>query len=340
MGKQDITQMKFFRDTKRFADVWNGLAFNGRQVVKWDELEEISPVGLAVNKELKSKKTADIVMVRTGNGERLAILIAENQTNVDYSMIVRVLLREAMEYDRQVGEIIRQNRTELRNSKKEAMAKDMAENGSMTAGEYMYLFKKTDRLRPVSTLVLYWNSDAWEGTTSLHDLIDFSGCDEMREIVADFKLNIVNIDTVQTGDKIFRNRDVIDVINLYQRRNDKLAFKTYVDDRKIFDRESVEVVSEMVTSKELKACLEKMVDSKGGNLDMCKAITDLIQDGREEGIKEGRKEGLEEGKIGTYVDLINDGDLTVEKAASKLKISPKEFCQQVENYGFKLVYTS
>ena len=102
MGKQDITQMKFFRDSKRFADIWNGLAFNGRQVVKWDELEEISPVGLAVNKELKSKKTADIVMAKTGNGERLAILIAENQFSIDYSMIVRVLLREVMEYDRPV----------------------------------------------------------------------------------------------------------------------------------------------------------------------------------------------------------------------------------------------
>ena len=85
MGKQDITQMKFFRDTKRFADIWNGLAFNGRQVVKWDELEEISPIGLAANKEQKSKKTADLVMARTVNGEQLAILIAENQLSIDYT---------------------------------------------------------------------------------------------------------------------------------------------------------------------------------------------------------------------------------------------------------------
>ena len=35
MGDYDIAQMKFFRDTRHFADIWNGLAFNGRQVVNY-----------------------------------------------------------------------------------------------------------------------------------------------------------------------------------------------------------------------------------------------------------------------------------------------------------------
>jgi len=310
MGKQDITQMKFFRDTKRFADIWNGLAFNGRQVVKWDELEEISPVGLAVNKELKTKKTADIVMARTGNGERLAILIAENQLNIDYSMIVRVLLREVMEYDRQVSEIVKKNRDGLKTVKDQPS----------TAGEYMYQFKKTDRLRPVSTLVLYWNSEPWDGAKTLHELVDFTGCEEMMEIAADYKLNIVNLDTVQNGDEIFQNRDVKDVVNLYQKRNDKTAFKEYVDNQKNFDRESIEVITEMVTSKELKEYMLSNKDNKGGNLDMCKAINDLIQDG----------------KIEVYADLIKDGDMTVEKAASKMQITVEEFIEQAEALGFKL----
>ncbi|MBR4777359.1 MAG: hypothetical protein IK007_07080 [Lachnospiraceae bacterium] len=328
MGKQDVTQMKFFRDTKRFADIWNGLAFNGRQVVKWDELEEISPIGLAVNKELKTKKTADIVMASTGTGERLAILIAENQLSIDYSMIVRVLLREFMEYDRQVSEIIKKNRDELRTMKGRKKTEDSIENKNLTAGEYMYLFKKTDRLKPVSTLVLYWNSAPWDGAETLHDLVDFSKCEEMRKISANYKLNIVIIDSLENSDKLFRNRDVKDVVNLYQKRNDKTAFKEYIDTQKVFDRESIEVITEMVTSKELKAYMQNNTDNEGGDIDMCKAITDLIQDGKEE--------GKAEGKIETLVDLINDGDMTVEKAASKMQITEKEFCKQAEAYGFKL----
>jgi hypothetical protein len=61
---------------------------------------------------------------------------------------------------------------------------------------------------------------------------------------------------------------------------------------------------------------------------MCKAITDLIQDGRDE--------GKIEGKIETFVELINDGDMTVEKAAAKMQISEKEFCTQAKSLGFEV----
>ena len=43
----------------------------------------------------------------------------------------------------------------------------------------------------------------------------------------------------------------------------------------------------MVTSKELKAYIQTNKDNKGDDLDMCKAITDLIEDGRIEGNEEG-----------------------------------------------------
>ena len=188
-----------------------------------------------------------------------------------------------MEYDRQVSEIVKKNRDELRTRKDHKNEDVLSENTSSTAGEYMYQFKKTDRLRPVSTLVLYWNSEPWDGAKTLHELVDFTGCEEMKGITGDFKLNIINIDAIQNGDELFHNRDVKDVVNLYQKRNDKIAFKEYIDTQKIFDRESIEVVTEMVTSKELKEYMQTNKENKGGNLDMCKAITDLIEDGRKEG---------------------------------------------------------
>ena len=108
--------------------------------------------------------------------------------------------------------------------------------------------------------------------------------------------------------------------------------KEYIDAQKFFDRESIEVVTEMVTSKELKAYIQTNKDNKGDDLDMCKAITDLIEDGREE----GKTEGKIEGKIETLADLVKDGDMTVEKAASKMQITVEEFIEQAEALGFKL----
>ena len=77
----------------------------------------------------------------------------------------------------------------------------------------------------------------------------------------------------------------------------------------------------MVTSKELKAYIQTNKDNKGDDLDMCKAITDLIEDGREEG------------KFETYVNFINKGKSTVSEAASMLGITEEKFCKQAEAYG-------
>ena len=47
-------------------------------------------------------------------------------------------------------------------------------------------------------------------------------------------------------------------------------------------------------------------------------------------------EGKIEGKIEAFVELINDGDMTIKKAADKMKISEKEFCTQAEALGLKI----
>ncbi|MCR5204580.1 MAG: hypothetical protein K6E47_05960 [Lachnospiraceae bacterium] len=73
MGKIDVVQMEFLRNPGHFADIWNGLVFNGKQVIKPDELVEISPVGLADSGERSVKKTSDMAMGRTVAGEILVV---------------------------------------------------------------------------------------------------------------------------------------------------------------------------------------------------------------------------------------------------------------------------
>ncbi len=105
-----------------------------------------------------------------------------------------------------------------------------------------------------------------------------------------------------------------------------MAFKEYVDTQKIFDRESIEVVTEMVTSKELKEYMQTNKENKGGNVDMCKAITDLIEDGRIEGREEGREEGRIEGNA--------EGENRFAVLINKLVLSGKiEDIQRVSEDG-------
>ena len=54
--------------------------------------------------------------------------------------------------------------------------------------------------------------------------------------------------------------------------------------------------------------------------DMCKAITDLIEDGRKEGIKEGQERTLR-----ILIELASDGSITIQKAAEKAGMDVASF---------------
>ena len=54
-------------------------------------------------------------------------------------------------------------------------------------------------------------------------------------------------------------------------------------------------------------------------------------EGRKEGRREGRKEGISIGEIGMLVQLVQDGDLKLERAAEKAKMTAEEFKKVMES---------
>lgn len=55
------------------------------------------------------------------------------------------------------------------------------------------------------------------------------------------------------------------------------------------------------------------------------------KEGRKEGRREGRKEGICIGEIGMLVQLVQDGDLKLERAAEKAKMTAEEFKKVMES---------
>ena len=280
MGELDKKQKVYFEDPRKFADVWNALVYEGEQVVSWEGLRECSPVLVHAEGEGAEEKTPDVCMKETADGEMLALLILENQKEVDYGMAARVFLEEAMAYERQARGIRRRNR-ELYEKTKNA--------GRL--GAYLYWFGKEDRLRPVSTLVLYWNDKEWDGARSLHELIDFSGAEGMRGLVPEFRLHLYDMSKVEHQER-FRT-DVGTLVGLYQRRGDKEAFREFgsraeAEGGRKLDKLGLEVLGMLVSSKRLMKLLETKKEKE--ELTMCKAIDDIYEEGREKGIREGREE--------------------------------------------------
>ena len=50
-----------------------------------------------------------------------------------------------------------------------------------------------------------------------------------------------------------------------------------------------------------------------------------IEQGLEQGRQEGIEQGLQQGRIHALIELVNDGVLTIEKAAEKASMSVEEF---------------
>lgn len=335
MGALDKRQKRYFEDPKRFADTWNALVFKGFEFLHWAELREGNPVLTHADEGGTLERISDIVMKKTADGNLLAVLVLENQKKADYSIPVKILLEEALAYDRQVREIKRYN---------ESLEKGLKKFGS--EGEFLYRFKKKDRLRPVTTLILYWNDEPWDGANSLRELIDFSGVEEMRDLVPEFRIHLIEMSKV-THTEYFQT-DMRSMVEYFKRRNDWKSFREYseaCEEQYELDEEGLLVMGELVNTGKFKYLMEertrkresqrekeadetkettnikvgeengKQENGKGKGI-VCKALDDLIEQGVERGIRQGKLLDLQ--------NLMETLQLTLEQAMNALKIPQEE----------------
>lgn len=99
------------------------------------------------------KRIRDVVMKESRNGLKFVVWALENQGKVDYRMPARVMLSEALEYDRQIRKISNYNKKQ---AKEQVATSENAEKISRNEGEFLYHYHKEDKICPVVTLVLYW----------------------------------------------------------------------------------------------------------------------------------------------------------------------------------------
>lgn len=284
MGKKDITLKDYFSDCRRYADLLNGSIFCGRQMIKPEELRDADTVQSKSDNQAVLERTNDISMKQIKDGSIFAVWVVANQENIDYSMPVRIMLQEALAYDRQVKEVRRENQRQQKKRKQgmEELYTDMFAD----SGEFLSGIKKEDRLYPVVTLVVYWGEGEWQGAKSLHDIICFgedkSFADALKAHVPEYPLHFLNL----SKEHDYQNfqSEIRMLFELYDRRNNKTSFYSYLknhDECRQIDEETVWALSKMlnINAEKLK---NKAVQEEGVS-DMCRAIEELIEDGKLEG---------------------------------------------------------
>lgn len=280
--EKDTYWKSFLSDNERYADVINGIGCNGEQVVKKEDLQEMDTQTGFLRKiprwKKRKVKIRDCVR-KVAFGTNFAIVGIENQEITDYSIPIRNMSYDVDAYEKQLTKIQR----EVRKNHK-----------GLSPGEYLYGFRKSDRLLPAVTFVLYPGTKNWDGPRTLHEILDFTDVPKtLRKKIADYEINLIEIRKLEDT-SIFKT-DVRQVFDFIRFSNDKKELKKLVENDEYYknmEEDAFDVAVQYTNATELIEAKEYY--EKEGEVDMCKALTELIEDGRVEGREEGREEKLRE----------------------------------------------
>ena len=297
--EKDTKWEAFFDDNRRYADIINGLGCKGRQLIRADDLQEANG---------RSGKRNRDTLRKAALGMNFVIVGIESQERIDYRMPFRNMAYDVGRYGKQIVEIRRKVRDYF-NKGKDSNTKDLA------SGEYLYGFRKKDRLYPVITFVLYSGEEPWDGARSLHEILDFTNVPEsLKDMTPDYKINVIEIRKFEQTE-VFQTdvKQVFDFIRLSEDKEALLKLIENDDSYKHMEEDAFEVIASYTNSIELRKQMEEMNREEfkeGERKDMCRAIRELMEDSREaglaEGISMGRAEGHVDGRIeGETIGRVN-----------------------------------
>lgn len=263
MGKDGVWK-SYYGDNHRYADVINGIGCGGVQLVKDTDLKEVDVTS--------GKKSRDLIR-KAALGMNFVLIGIENQEVVDYGFPFRNMHYDVLQYQKQMTEISK----DVQNSEEHLMP-----------GEYLYHFRKRDKLHPVVTFVLYSGKEPWDGPKCLHDILDFSEIpDKLRSMIANYQVNIIDIRRLEDTRAFVT--DVRYVFDFIRYSDDKEKLLQLVENNPYYremDEEAYDVVSKYTNSVELISVKDEKVN--GGKTNMCQAIKDLMEDSKIEGIEQNK----------------------------------------------------
>ena len=325
MGKSDAVTRTYMRENAVFADAVNYLIYNGKPVIKPENLREMDTEEVAVLSEKAGKKKNVKTVMKYRDLLKLAVLMEdmeatylivgiEEQTKIHYAMPVRNMIYDALEYGKQVSDTAAIHKQEKVTGDFEYQPND---------GEYLSGFHKSDKLKPIITIVIHFGAEEWDAPMSLHEMLETQNS-ELLKYVQDYKIHLIDPARISEGDLEKFKSSLGTVMGYIKYSKDKEQFARYKEKNqgKLLENKAAQVVK-VITG------IPMEIDEEEEEQDMCKAFEEMLEDSRNEGKAAGRLEGLQEGrnegKLGILSQLIEQGLLTLETAAAQINMTPEEF---------------
>ena len=200
--KPDTVLKNYWNDKEQFADLFNAVLFQGEPVLRSEELEEADTEESTIlaNRGYAESIQAsrDVIKIQkksTTLGADFVMYGLENQERIHYAMPMRVMGLDYAVYKKQYDSQAKKNR----------------KHTEIDGDEYLSKMRKTDKLSPVITIVVYYGEKPWDAAVSLHGMLDISP--RLAGLVSDYKMNLVE---ARKNDLALHNTNNIDLFQLLE----------------------------------------------------------------------------------------------------------------------------
>ncbi len=195
----------------------------------------------------------------------------ENQERIHYAMPMRVMGLDYAAYKKQYDSQAKKNRKRT----------------EIDGDEYLSKMRKTDKLSPVITVVVYYGEKPWDAAVSLHGMLDIP--QRLAGLVSDYKMNLVE---ARKNDLSLHNTNNIDLFQLLgiimnrnlSRQEAREQAISYADSHKV-DKSVIMTVAGATNSRIDYNAFEK------GDGKMCTLFEEIAKENESRGRQEGRQEG-------------------------------------------------
>ena len=314
MGAVDIATKEYLSDPEHFSDAFNFWLYDGKNVIKAADLQEMDTTAIALPYGIDAKiepvqKIRDVLKVYTAmrdNRTIYLILGLEEQTKTNFAMPVKCLLYDAISYAKQVSEAAKSYRK--------------AEE-KLSEEEFLSGFRKEDRLIPVITLTVSFSSEPWNGPRSLHEMLATDD-EKILALVPDYRLNLLAPNEIADEEFAKFRTEFGTVMQCVKHKRDKGM--DWMKDNERFKKVTRNTASLIKTVTGFNISL----DEEGDTVDMMNAWENGLNQARTVAFNDGFNDGEAKGRDTTMVsnikNFMENSGWSAKRVMDALKIPASE----------------
>lgn len=255
MGEKDAAEKTLESYNDVFADIVNGLLFNGKQVVKENELKAESENSIYKADGKLHEQERDVAKYWKNGEIRIALYGLENQTSIDSDMPIRVLSYDGAAYRNQLN------------------------------------LEKEQKRYPVITLVLYFGDARWKKPVTLFECLNIP--EKLKPFVNDYKINLFEITKLTDSQISCFKSDFKVVADYFVKRNKVPDYRGTKDVIKHVD-EFFKLMKVLTNDNTFETVYNENISKGTGGVTMDRFLNSVMEKGVQKGLTSGKAEIIQE----------------------------------------------